>query len=560
MGRIKPQIGERIVTTRILAVTSEAYPLAKTGGLGDAVSGMTMALREAGMDVTLMLPAYAGTLDHVAGVREIARLADMPGGQARLLSGVCRELDAPVLLLENAALYDREGLYADADGQEYADNAVRFAALAHAAARVAVGRARVAPMDIVHAHDWHAGLTPLVLREMNARTRTIITLHNLAFQGLFPLECAAGLGIPEHYCGRDGIEYWGKLNFLKAGIRYADCVTTVSRNYAREILTPHFGCGLEGLLNARAKDLVPIPNGIDDELWDPARDACLKGDNFHADDLGNKARCKRALQQEFGLPEDPHATLMVLGSRITTQKMADLAIEAIPAALDAHPDLQVAAIGRGDRELEQALQCVAQRYPERCSVHIGFDEAQAHRLHAGADILLHGSRFEPFGLTPLYAMRYGAVPIGSRVGGMVDTIIDPGAQAGENAMRSASGILFSGETAADMRAAIDRAMSLRRRPEIWSAMQRNGMTADFGWRNAAPAYVRLFQSLLPVVVGEPVQQAAPALPARPAHTPAIRPIAAVVAAARMGPAEAARRARQRSKADLSVGEPRPAAA
>ena len=547
------------MTTRILAVTSEAYPLAKTGGLGDAVSGMTMALREAGMDVTLMLPAYAGVAEHVTAVREVARLTGLPGGEARLLSGICRAMDAPVLLLDNESLYRRDGLYADADGREYADNAVRFAALAHAAARVAVGAAGVAPMDIVHAHDWHAGLAPLLLREMNAPARTVITLHNLAFRGLFPLEWATQLGIPERYCASDGMEYWGQLNFLKAGIRYADCVTTVSHNYAREILTPRFGCGLEGLLGSRGGDLVPIPNGIDDELWDPARDSCLHGRNFHADDLGNKALCKRALQREFGLAEDPRATLMVLGSRITTQKMADLAVEAIPRALQAHADLQVAAIGRGEKELEQALTRVAQRHPQRCGVHIGFDEAQAHRLHAGADILLHGSRFEPFGLTPLYAMRYGAIPIGSRVGGMVDTIIDPGAQAGQDAMRQASGILFSGETVADMQAAIDRAMALRRRPEIWSAMQRNGMTADFGWRNAAPAYIRLFRSLLPVVVRQPVAAAA-AMPAKPERAPAMLPIAAAVSAAAMAPTEAARRARRRTKAALPVGEPRPAAA
>ena len=535
--------------TSILAVTSEAFPLAKSGGLGDAVSGMALALREAGMDVTIMLPAHAGVLERVAGAREISRLPDLPGGPATLLSGVCRGLDVPLLLFRNDSLYEREGLYADAQGREYSDNALRFAALSHAAARAAAGTPRTAPADIVHLHDWHTALVPLLLEAREGRRpRSVLTLHNLAFQGAFPKESAPALGLSPHVL--DGVLDGERINFLKAGIRHADRITTVSRTYAREILTPRFGCGLETLLQARRADLAAIPNGIDDGLWDPARDPHLGGKNFHRGDLGNKTACKALLQRAFGLEPDPGATLVALGSRITTQKMADLAVEALPLALQAHPDLQVAAIGRGDRPLEQALLGVAESHPGRCGVRIGFDEAEAHRLHAGADLLLHGSRFEPFGLTPLYAMRYGTVPIGSRVGGMADTIADPGPWAGEEAMRQASGLLFEGETCAAMLAAIDRAMALRRRPAVWRAIQRNAMAADFSWRRAAPAYAALFRSLLPA----PERQQAPA------RSAAVQALAAAASVARMRPGLAAHRTRELGPAELPAGGPRPAAA
>jgi starch synthase len=488
------------VALNILAVSSEAFPLAKTGGLGDAVSGLSQSLGECGVRVTLLLPAYPDALSHVRHVRRVAVLQGIPGGEAVLLAAECPELKLPVLLLKNDALFNREGLYSAPDGTDYEDNAIRFAALAHAAAHVARGIDTIARPHIVHAHDWHAALVPLLMHQLGVEdVKTVLTLHNVAFQGVFPMALARTLGIQESYCNDAGMEFWGQLNFLKAGIRYADLVTVVSQNYAREILTAKFGCGLEGVLAERRGNLVSIPNGIDTQLWNPEADEYLHGHEFSADNLTNKAVCKRELQRSFGLAQNQGATVMAMGSRLTSQKMADVAVEAIPLALDKHPKLQACVIGQGDKQLERALVDVAQRYPGRCSVHVGFDEAQAHLLHAGADVLLHGSRFEPFGLTPLYSMRYGTIPIGSRVGGMADTILDPGMHRPANAMRSATGILFEGEHPRDMALAIDRAMALRAQPEIWSAMQANGMRADFSWAKTAPSYLSVYQSLRPDV-------------------------------------------------------------
>jgi starch synthase len=488
------------VSQNILAVTAEAFPLAKTGGLGDAISGMARALHTGpATAITVMLPGYRGTLEHLVQVREVGDLAGLPGGPAKLLWGVCPAMgNVPVLLLHNNKLYDREGLYVDADGREYPDNAVRFAALSHAAVRVASGATALPKPDIIHAHDWHAGLVPLLLRDAGITdVKSVLTVHNMAFQGVYPMELAGELGVDERYLTTEGIEYWGKISFMKAGIRYADRITTVSHTYAREILTEHFGCGLQGVLATRERDLVAVPNGIDAAEWDPATDVHLEQYRFSAGDMANKQHCKLRLQRHFGLTENRRAPLLVMGSRLTHQKMADLAVQAIPTVLDDYPDLQVAVLGQGEKPLEAALRQIQRCYPGRCGVRIGFDETTAHMLHAGGDLLLHGSRFEPFGLTPLYAMRYGTIPVGSKVGGMADTISDPGPRAGRDAMRSATGLLFEGETADAMVAAITRAMSLYRRPSVWQAMQHRAMTADFSWERSAPAYVGLYRSLVP---------------------------------------------------------------
>lgn len=492
---------------RVLAVTSEAFPLAKTGGLGDAVSGLVLSVQERGVQVTLLLPAYPSTMAHVTQLQVISGLTNIAGGDATLLKAFCPELGLPVLLLKNDALYDREGYYVGPDGAEYRDNALRFAALSHAAVRVSQGLGGLPRPHIVHAHDWHTALTPLLMHQMQVNdVKTVLTVHNLAFQGVFPMSEAPALGIEPRYCTGDGMEFWGQLNFLKAGIQYADLITVVSHNYSREILTPELGCGLDGVLAARSTDLLPIPNGIDVQLWNPQADPYLPGKSFSADRPANKALCKSELQRSFDLTSDPRATLIAMGSRLTTQKMADLAAVAIPMALEAHPALQVCVMGRGDRKLETDLSELTQRYPGRCGVHIGFDERQAHLLHAGADLLLHGSRFEPFGLTPLYSMRYGTIPVASKVGGMVDTIIDPGADLPATSMHAATGVLFEGERPQDMANAIDRAMSLRRYPAIWRAMQLNGMRTDFSWTKSVAAFIAAYQSLCPTVALERISE------------------------------------------------------
>ena len=481
---------------KILAVTSEAFPLAKTGGLGDAVSGMACAVHAMGADVTLMLPAYRGVRKRLVHTRFIGRIGGLPGGDARLVKGYCPESGLGVLLLENDALYDRDGIYVDAGGVEYPDSALRFAALSHAAARVAAGIPGLADIDVLHAHDWHAALAPLALRQLGAaHVRSVLTLHNIAFQGSYDAGMADQTGIEPSLRAPGGLLRGDRINFLHAGIACADKITVVSSNYAREILTPEFGCGLEGLLRSRRADLLAIPNGIDASLWNPATDMHLRGCHFDVDDMRNKARCKRRLQARFGLQESPGAALLAMGSRLTGQKMADVAARALPKVLEAHPDLQVCVIGCGEKHIEAQLRELGERHPGRCAVHIGYSEDVAHLLHAGADILLHGSRFEPFGLTPLYAMRYGTIPIGSRVGGMVDTIHDPGGLAGDEAMNTATGLLFQGDQEHDMCEAIERALRLRAKETIWRRMQRNAMQRDFSWERAAPAYVQCYQAI-----------------------------------------------------------------
>ena len=486
---------------KILKVTAEAFPLAKSGGLGDAVSGMAEALRRTGTDVTLLLPAYRGVLAKMDQVRQIAVLDNLPGGRAHLVSARHAELDVPVLLLVNDALYDRPHLYVDENGYEYGDNAIRFGALAHAALAIAQGHTTLAAPDVIHAHDWHAALVPLLVHQAGLKhVKTVLTIHNLAFQGVYGMEMAHPLRLQSRYLTAKGLEFWGKINFMKAGIQYADRISAVSRTYAREILTPEFGCGLEGVLQARRDCLLATPNGIDDVVWNPDRADTLAEHRFNASDISNKATCKADLQQSFGLQVDADTTLIALGSRLTTQKMADLAIDALPRVLAAHPKLQVAAIGQGDRGLEHRLVAAAEAFPGRFSVRIGFDEKTAHALHAGADVLLHGSRFEPFGLTPIYAMRYGTLPIGSKTGGMADTISDAGGDAGVSAMRGSTGFLFEGDSVDAMVAAIDRAMAVRAHPGIWRAMQHNAMTADFSWRNSVSVYMRMYRSLVPAAL------------------------------------------------------------
>lgn len=508
--------GSSILLLNVLVVASEALPLAKTGGLGDAVSGMARAMREAGVEVTLLLPAYRGVMRQLVDVKTVGEIDDLPGGPASLVTGRIAQFDLPVILLRNDALYDRDGTpYLTPEGREHADNGVRFAALAHAATRIAAGRTPLAVPHVVHANDWHAGLVPLLMHAAGIRrVKSVITIHNLAFQGVFPMADAEVLGIPRAYCTPDGCEYWGNISFMKAGLRFADRITAVSRTYAREILTPAFGMGLEGLLYERRGDLVAIPNGFDADIWNPALDAFLP-DTYSATDLQGKATCKRELQETFGLIADPQATLIVSGSRLTTQKMGDVALEALPAVLDAHPAVQVAVLGCGDHAIEEGMRGLMARYPGRVSVQIGYDERRAHLLHAGGDILLHGSRFEPFGLTPIYAMRYGTLPICSRVGGLADSIKDPGKTASQAAMATATGVLFDGETALDMIQAIERALHLRAQPALWHTMQKNAMTANHSWEVPAGHYTELFRELSPRTVSVPRANTSPVqLPVR----------------------------------------------
>ncbi|MDF3035816.1 MAG: glgA [Paucimonas sp.] len=482
---------------RALLVASEAIPLVKTGGLADVITALACELKRNHVDVSILLPGYPCALDAAENLKEAGYLPDLPGGPGKLYQGTIAEYDdVSVLLLDTPNFRKRlVNPYVDHDGNEYQDNAASFAALSHAAVAICAGKTSVPVPHVVHANDWHAGLIPALLHVAGIqRVGTVLTIHNLAFQGNYPMDLAESLGLPESLLGPDGMEFWGKMSFLKAGIRYADRISTVSESYAKEILTPRFGCGLDGILNERKDAIVPIPNGIDINTWDPETDPMIKH-RFSRKDLRHKSTCKQELQKLFKLQSLADAPLMALGSRITHQKMADLALESLPGLLEKHPRLQVAVLGCGDHEYEHGFAELAKRYPGRVGVHIGYDEQRAHALHAGADMLLHGTRFEPFGLTPIYSMRYGTIPVASRVGGIIDTIPDAGLNG--TPPQGACGVLFDGETADAMGAAVDRAIALYEQPAVWLEMQRHSMSCDFSWNGPVRKYIDMYRQVAP---------------------------------------------------------------
>ncbi|MGA9826351.1 MAG: glycogen synthase GlgA, partial [Methylocystis sp.] len=372
------------------------------------------------------------------------------------------------------------------------DNALRFAALARAASSIAQGLLPNYRPDILHAHDWQAALAPAYLRYSGApRPATVLTIHNLAFQGKFPKSILPALGLPAHSFAIDGVEFYGDVGFLKAGLQFSDRVTTVSPSYAAEIMTPEFGMGLDGLLRARAGDVVGILNGVDESVWSAASDPRIAA-RYDPSSLSLRAKNKTALQQRFGLRGDPRSFLIGVVSRLSWQKGLDLLLEALPEFVGRN--CQLALLGAGDKPLEQGFTEAARKNPGEVGVKIGFDEDIAHLMQAGADVILVPSRFEPCGLTQLYALRYGAAPIVTRVGGLRDTIID----ANEMALRAgvATGFTFSPVTVDELAATLHRARNLFADKGRWRQLQGNGMRTDVSWRHPARRYAELYRGLL----------------------------------------------------------------
>ncbi len=444
---------------RVLFVSSEIYPLAKTGGLADVSAALPKALAALGVEMRLLLPGYPKAIESAANKSVEVELADFMGaGPMRLISARTPDTALPIWLVDCPSLFRRSGgPYQDGDGQDWPDNAQRFAVFDHVAAQLSLGL--LLPnwrADIVHANDWHAGLLPAILAGTpGQRPATVFTMHNLAFQGLFPADLYPQLGLSGDSLMPDGLEFYGKISFLKAGITYCERLTTVSPTYAREILTAEYGFGLEGLLQRRAKDLVGILNGADYRIWDPAIDAHLPA-HFNLQNIAGKRVCKTALQAELGLEMDAEAALVVLVSRITEQKMADVVADTLPRIIE--NGAQCAVVGDGDRLLEERFELAARQHPGRIAVRIGYEEPLAHRVLAGGDILLHPARFEPCGLTQLYAMRYGTLPVVRKTGGLCDTVVD----ATDHSVRqgTATGFAFESANSADMLHCIERALAL----------------------------------------------------------------------------------------------------
>ncbi len=478
---------------RIVFAAAECVPLIKTGGLADVAGALPVALQQAGLDVHVLLPGYPQVKSALRAGQRVAcidALGELPAAEllhARLDSGV------PLFVVDCPSLYERTGgPYQDADGRDWPDNALRFALLGHAAARLAVdGTDAGWRGDVLHLHDWHAALGAAYVR-FSARPRApvLFTVHNLAFQGLFDAHWHARLALPSASWSIEGVEFHGKLSFMKAGLQYADAITTASPAYAREIQSAPLGMGLEGLLAARRDVLHGILNGIDTTLWDPRRDPLIAA-NYDADSLDGKALNKRTLQQRFALAVDAAIPLVAMVSRLTEQKGADLVAD-FAAELAAAP-AQLVVLGSGERTLERRFAALAAQHAGRIGAHIGYDEALAHLVEAGADMFLMPSRFEPCGLNQMYSQRYGTVPIVGATGGLLDSVVECTDAA--LADGTATGFFIRPIDADGLRAAFARALATYRDAERWRRLQRNGMAKEFGWSRSAAEYARLYAQI-----------------------------------------------------------------
>ncbi|CAN7398807.1 glycogen synthase GlgA [Phenylobacterium sp. LjRoot219] len=475
----------------VLAVASELYPLVKTGGLADVAGALPKALKPLGVRVRTLLPGYPAVLAGLEKPRAVKALGEVYGGPARLLAGGADGLE--LYVLDAPHLYDRPGgPYGGPDGKDFADNARRFAALGWVAARIGQGLVPRWRPQVVHAHDWQAGLTAAYLAyDGAARPGVVCTIHNLAFQGQFDRRLLAELGLPPQSFTADGVEYYGDIGFLKAGVRLADRITTVSPTYAAEICTAERGMGMDGLLHGRADRLSGILNGIDTTTWDPATDPLL-AQAYDAARLDARAVNKAALQKRLGLAAEPNAPLVGVVSRLSWQKGLDLLLAALPMLMA--EGAQLAVLGAGEPALEQGFRAAAAAWPGRVACVFAYDEPLAHQIQGGADVLAVPSRFEPCGLTQLCALRYGAVPLVARVGGLADTIID--ATPMSLASGAATGVQFAPVETPMLENAIRRTLELYRAPEAWRRLQLNGMATDVSWTQSARRYAQLYAGLL----------------------------------------------------------------
>jgi starch synthase len=471
----------------VLAVVSEIFPLIKTGGLADVAGALPGALAAEDVIVRSLVPGYPPVLDALEGGVAVATLDDLFGGPARIVAAHASGLE--LFVIDAPHLYARNGdPYRGPDGWEWPDNAFRFAALSRVAMLLAQGLVAGYRPDVVHAHDWQAGLTPAYLHYAGAiEPATVMTIHNLAFQGQFPAYLLAGLGLRAEAFNVQGVEYYGAIGFLKAGLLFADRITTVSPTYAAEIRSPSGGVGMDGLLRARADVLSGILNGIDTAVWDPTQDPHLAA-TFDVDRLAARAANKAALQERFGLRRDPAKLMFGVISRLSGQKGIDLLLAALPVLLGGGGQLVV--LGSGEAPLEAGLRAAA---GQDVGVQIGYDEGLAHMIQGGSDVLLMPSRFEPCGLTQLCAMRYGTLPVVAHVGGLCDTVID----ANEMALAAGigTGFHFAPAQTEMLAAAILRALSVWRQPEVWRRLQCNAMRTDVSWRRPAARYAALFREL-----------------------------------------------------------------
>jgi starch synthase len=475
---------------RVLAVASEIYPLIKTGGLADVTGALPGALKAEGIEARTLVPGYPRLLSMLGEADQVLEFQNWYGGPARVLS--CSVAELNLFVLDAPHLFARPGNpYVGPDGADWPDNATRFAALGRTAAEIGQGALPAFVPHVVHAHDWQAGLTHAFLHySERPRPGSIMTVHNLAYQGKFPREMLSEIGLPPESFAIDGVEYYGGISFLKAGLQFADRITTVSPTYAREIQEGEAGMGFDGILRARSNVLSGILNGIDISEWNPAADPRI-AQPFSVTTLADRAANKTALQHHFGLPPAPDAFLLGVVSRLSWQKGLDLLLETLPLVLA--EGVQMVLLGSGEADLQEQYSAAARYRPEQIGVFIGYDENLAHLIQAGSDALIVPSRFEPCGLTQLCALHYGAIPVVSRVGGLADTVID--ANEAAIAENVATGFQFGPVTRQNLTEAIRRAKSLFQNKPAWQGMQQNGMTVDVSWHNSARHYASLYRQL-----------------------------------------------------------------
>lgn len=474
----------------VLSVASEVYPLIKTGGLADVAGALPAALARNGVSMRTLMPGYPSVMAKLGQSREVYYFSDLFGVTGRLIAGRAEGLD--LIVLDAPALYDRPGNpYLGPDGWDWPDNWKRFAALSWVASELGLGLVEGYKPQVIHAHDWQAGLVAAYVKYgPSATLKTVMTVHNMAFQGTFGSDIFGQLRLSPHAFSMAGVEYFGGVGYLKAGVECADVVTTVSPTYATEIRTPAFGMGLDGLLNNRSGTVFGILNGIDMDAWNPATDPSLSS-TYSANSLNGREINKAALQQAFGL-ESSGGPLFAVVSRLTWQKGIDLLVDCIDMLVDAGG--QLAVLGSGEAELENAVRGAAMRHPGRVGLVTGYNEQLSHLVQGGADVMVVPSRFEPCGLTQLYALRYGCIPLVSRVGGLNDTVIDANVAAVQAEV--ATGVQFAPPSEEALANAIRRTLELYADEKSWRKMQRRGMKSDVSWDTSAARYAELYASLI----------------------------------------------------------------
>jgi len=477
---------------RVVMAASEVVPYAKTGGLADVLGALPLALRRLGVDVAIIMPAYGLIPRARFSLRRTDWVLQVPVSRQTVSAGVLHaELDSgvPVYLIEADPYFARPGLYGTAAG-DYLDNAERFAFFSRAIPALLEQLGRP---DILHCHDWQTALAPVFLRADPARypqlagLRTVMTIHNLAYQGVFWHYDWHLLNIGWEYFTPSWLEFYGKINYLKGGLVCADVLTTVSPTYAQEIQTPELGCGLDGVLVARRQVLTGILNGGDYAEWNPEHDAHIAA-RYSADDLSGKAACKADLQARFGLPVDPRLPLIGIVSRFADQKGFDLIAEIAAQLL--RKRLQMVVLGSGDVKYQNLFQDLAAKFRKRLAVRVAFDNVLAHQIEAGSDMFLMPSRYEPCGLNQIYSLHYGTIPIVRATGGLHDTIDDYDAATGEG-----TGFKFGEYSGAALLTCIERALQAYRMPAVWQRLMHSAMRLDFSWDRSAQTYLELYQRL-----------------------------------------------------------------